>query len=164
MENFDWTKFTLRIPVSAPINEVYDAWAISSQVERWFLSSCRYMRSDGTELPDNSPASEGDSYSWQWYAYDVTETGKIVEANGKDRFSFTFAGDCIVEIVLSNKGNHTLVELTQRNIPTDEKSKRNIRIGCHTGWSFFLVNLKSVLEGGIDLRNKDNSLRGMLNN
>lgn len=30
--------------------------------------------------------------------------------------------------------------------------------------SFFLLNLKSVYEGGIDLRNKDSNFKGMLNN
>ncbi|RZK15239.1 MAG: SRPBCC domain-containing protein, partial [Pedobacter sp.] len=55
-------------------------------------------------------------------------------------------------------------ELTQKNIPTDENSKRNIRLGCHNGWSFYLINLKSVFEGGLDLRNKDNRFKPMLNN
>jgi hypothetical protein len=57
-----------------------------------------------------------------------------------------------------------IVELTQKDIPTDDASKQNIRLGCHTGWSFFLVNLKSVYEGGLDLRNKDSNFKGMITN
>lgn len=56
-----------------------------------------------------------------------------------------------------------IVTLTQHSIPTDDKNKKDTRIGCHTGWSFFLVNLKSVYEGGLDLRNKNNDLNGMIN-
>lgn len=60
--------------------------------------------------------------------------------------------------------DHVIVQLTQKNIATDDPSKKGIRLGCESGWSFFLVNLKSVYEGGIDLRNKNTELKGMLNN
>ena len=53
---------------------------------------------------------------------------------------------------------------TQKDIPTDDESKQGIRLGCHSGWSFYLVNLKSVYEGGLDLRNKDDALGVMVNN
>ena len=96
--------------------------------------------------------------------YDTTEHGKIIDANGKDFIQFTFAGECLVDIKLSIQGDYIIVELTQINIPIDDNSKQGIRLGCDSGWSFFLVNLKSVYEGGIDLRNKDTSLKGMLNN
>ena len=56
-----------------------------------------------------------------------------------------------------------LVNLTQKNIPTDDFSKINIRLGCDSGWSFFLVNLKSVYEGGLDLREKNERQKGMVN-
>ena len=57
-----------------------------------------------------------------------------------------------------------MVTLSQSNIPLDNKSKQNIRLGCESGWSFFMLNLKSVYEGGLDLRNKNDKLPGMLNN
>jgi hypothetical protein len=70
----------------------------------------------------------------------------------------------LVDIQLKQEDGYVLVELTQKNIPTDENSKRNIRLGCHTGWSFYLVNLKSVYEGGLDLRNKNENTYPMVNN
>ena len=93
----------------------------------------------------------------------MVEEGKIIAANGKDLIQFTFADDCLVTVKLSEFKEYIIVELTQENIPTDEESKKNIRLGCHTGWSFYLVNLKSVYEGGPDLRNRDPELKGMLN-
>ena len=65
---------------------------------------------------------------------------------------------------LSIVNNQTLVELTQVEIPLDKESKRNIRLGCAFGWTFYLLNLKSVIEGGLDLRNKDMELIGVVNN
>jgi hypothetical protein len=163
MENFDWTKFTVKIPVKATLAAMYEAWAKPLEIEKWFLSHASFT--DASQSPANKIAvvEKGFSYAWQWYTYDVTEYGKVTEANGKDFFQFTFAGNCLVDIRLKPYKDEIIVELTQHNIPTDEKSKRDIRIGCHTGWSFFLVNLKSVYEGGLDLRNKDNDLQGMVN-
>jgi hypothetical protein len=36
-------------------------------------------------------------------------------------------------------------------------------MGCLGGWTFYLANLKSYLEGGVDLRNKNLALNNMVN-
>jgi len=164
MDNYNWTSFTKKIAVKSTVSALYAAWTIPQEVEKWFLSKALYKKSEGTAVKMDEKVDVGDTYEWSWYLYDVVEKGKIIAANGKDQMKFTFAGDCIVEINLTQDTDHVLVELTQRNIPTDNQSKKNIRIGCDSGWSFFLVNLKSIYEGGIDLRNKDKNLKGMLNN
>ena len=82
---------------------------------------------------------------------------------GKDFFQFSFAGDCKVDVQLKETGEHVLVTLTQHNIPTDEESKFNIRIGCLEGWTFYLANLKCFYETGYDLRNKIPELKGVNN-
>ena len=55
----------------------------------------------------------------------------------------------------------TVVELTQSRIPEDEN--RGIYVDCSYGWTFYLANLKSVLEGGIDLRNKNVDIQNVVN-
>ncbi|WP_290970699.1 SRPBCC domain-containing protein [Flavobacterium sp.] len=99
-----------------------------------------------------------------WYLYDDAMKGKIVSANGKDQLQFTFEGNCLVDINLSEANGYTIVELRHHNIPTDDYSKQYIRLGCSNGWHFYLTNLKSVYEGGLDLRNKDGNLNPMINN
>lgn len=164
MENIDWTTFTKRIAVKNSIETLYKAWAVPAEIERWFLESATYTHADGTETGRNELLAAGDRYAWEWFLYDMTERGKIVEANGTDTFAFTFAGECTVRVKLSALHDYTLVELTQSNIPTDDASKLDIRLGCATGWAFYLLNLKSVYEGGLDLRNKDERLTPMVNN
>lgn len=164
MENFDWTAFTLKIAIKASLDEIYKAWSRASEIEKWFLSDAEFADENGLILSKNQNALKGDRYKWAWYLYDDIEIGVIHHANGKDHFEFSFAGNCVVEIRLNSEWEYTTVELIQKNIPTDENSKRNIRLGCHNGWSFYLINLKSVLEGGLDLRNKDNRFKPMLNN
>jgi hypothetical protein len=106
-------------------------------------------------------AVAGNSYGWFWYLYEDAMKGRITAANGKDFLQFTFEGECLVDM---EDHGYTVVDLTHHNIPTDDNSKKNIRLGCSNGWAFYLVNLKSVYEAGIDLRNKDANLSPMINN
>lgn len=164
METFIWETFTKKIAIKATMAELYAAWTIPSKIESWFLSKANYKRINGNYIDKNESIQVHDSYEWSWYLYDVVEKGTITHVNGLDHIQFTFAGNCLVDVRLTKRNDEVIVELTQSNIPTDDKSKKNIRIGCATGWSFFLLNLKSVYEGGIDLRNKNEALKGMVNN
>lgn len=164
MKNFDWTAFSLKILVKAQLSTVYDAWTKASHAEKWFLKKANYLDKERKAIPKDASTEVGHLYEWSWYLYDVVERGRILLANGKDHFQFTFAGDCIVDVRLSEKDGYVLVELSQKEIPTDDISKKDIRLGCHSGWSFYLVNLKSVCEGGLDLRNKNETVKPMVNN
>ena len=93
----------------------------------------------------------------------MVEKGAVLEVNGTDQMSFSFAGTCSVEIKLEQLKEEVMVILTQRDIPTDDKSKKDIRLGCYEGWSFYMTNLKSIYEGGLDLRNMNDDLTGVIN-
>jgi hypothetical protein len=165
MQNFDWSTFTLRILIRANIQDVYNAWSKASELERWYTKSAAHFNNEKRPIGADEPAQTGFFYSWEWYLNDGMENGKFLVANGRDRIQFTFAGDCIVDVRLSEKlGEYTQVELQMKNIPTDELSKQEIRLASHTSLSFYLVNLKSICEGGIDLRNKDERVHPMVNN
>ena len=164
MKNFNWTTFTKKIAVKAKLSDIYDAWTKPSEIEKWFLSNANYYDENANLIERESNIKKNQTYEWSWYLYDVVEKGKIIEANGKDFLQFTFAGECLVDVKLLQYNEHVIVELTQKNIPTDDESKQSIRLGCDSGWSFFLMNLKSVYEGGLDLRNKNADLKGMINN
>jgi uncharacterized protein YndB with AHSA1/START domain len=164
MKNFDWTAFSLKILVKAKLSTVYDAWTKSSETEKWFLSKGDYLDKERKSIPRDANVESGQLYEWSWYLYNVVERGRILSANGNDHFTFTFAGDCTVDVKLSEKDGYILVELSQKDIPTDDLSKKEIRLGCQSGWSFYLVNLKSYCEGGLDLRNKNDNFKPMVNN
>jgi hypothetical protein len=106
-----------------------------------------------------------DTYRWLWFGYDdtVEERGTILNANGKDLLRFTFARSCLLTVTVKLEGVETIVELQQVDIPLDEASRVSYHLGCLTGWTFYLANLKSVLEGGLDLRNKNEKLQKVLN-
>lgn len=159
----DWSTFTRRITVGYPAKAIYEAWAIPSQIERWFLRSAEYVGSDGRAKGRDLEVETGDGYLWRWHGYldDVHESGAVLEANGSDTFAFTFTEGCVVTVTIRDEKGETVVELTQSQIPEDPD--HGIYVDCSYGWAFYLGNLKSVLEGGIDLRNKNTEIKNVVN-
>ncbi len=160
-----WDRFVLRIDIRAPREAIYRAWSTRAGMEAWFLRECRYLDRQGNEIEANFSALTGDRYLFRWHGYpnEVQEEGRVLEENGRDLFVFSFgkAGNCRVSI--ANGGELCILALEQTEIPDDEAGRMNWHVGCKTGWTFYLANLKSLLEGGIDLRNKDIGLQNMLN-
>lgn len=163
MSAIDKKRFTCRIPIRAGIKELYTAWTTTSEIEKWFLRKAVYKCMDKKTVGRSASITEGCNYTWEWYGYDGIEKGKIMVANGKDHLQFTFARS-VVDVTLEKRGKEVIVELTQSGIPADASSQKDIRLGCHVGWTFWLANLKSVYEGGLNLRNTNEELTGMINN
>lgn len=161
MSSFDWSSFTVRINIkNNSIEQLYRSWATRAGIEYWFLRMSEYSKADGELRGVDEPVHTGDTYRWRWFGYndEVTETGEILDCNGKDFFKFRFgnAGNCSVRIYPEQ--DELIVELLQDNIPTDDRGKEIWHIGCKTGWTFYLANMKSMFEGGIDLRNKNENI------
>lgn len=164
MSTYDWTKFCRRIDVNAPADVIYKLIATQAGMESWFLRLSEFTKPDNTLRNSDEFIKKDDTYRWLWHGYgdDMEERGTILEANGTDQIKFTFAGTCVVTISIKAEQETNVVELWQENIPTDDKSKANWHLGCSVGWTFYLANLKSLLEGGIDLRNKKEALKNVV--
>jgi uncharacterized protein YndB with AHSA1/START domain len=160
----DLKKFTKRIAVRAELTELYKSWTTQEGLEKWFLRKAEFSTPSGVTRPAEKSAQTGDYYFWLWHGWDddTFERKKVIEANGKDFFQFLFSGDSIVTVKLIKEKNLNMVEVTQE-IPAQADADLTLRIACDTGWTFYMTNLKSVLEGGLDLRNKDLKLKAVLN-
>ncbi|MCS3798163.1 SRPBCC domain-containing protein [Niastella sp. OAS944] len=165
MSTIDWSKFVTRINISAPAEDIYKMWATRGGMESWFVRLSEYKDKDGVERGTDEEITIGDTYKWLWFGYgdEAVENGKILELNHKDRFRFSFGKAGNVTVTITEEEGEHIVELTQEDIPTDEKGMYNFHVGCKGGWTFYLANLKSILEGGIDLRNKKVRQKEMLN-
>jgi hypothetical protein len=134
-------------------------------MEHWFLRLSEYRKPDGTLRDGNEQVAVGDAYKWLWHGWgdETVEHGQVLACNGKDEFKFSFgkAGNCTVKIY--KEQNETIVELVQDEIPTDEQGRHYWHVGCKTGWTFYLANMKSLYEGGLDLRNKNVQIQHVLN-
>ena len=159
----NWASFVKRISVKADKQKIYESWATTQGIESWFLSKALFYI-NGKLKTKAELIEKGDTYRWHWYGWpDFSEEGKITDTNGRDFFQFTFTGNCLVTVRIIEEAGETLVELTQENIPPDDDPATNLYVGCGTGWTFYLTNLKSMLEGGIDLRNKNDALKNVIN-
>ena len=165
MQPFDWGRFVTRMNIKAPVEKIYAQWASRTGMESWFLRLCEYKQPDGTLLSADELVVPGVTYRWLWHGWpdETTEMGTILNCNGKDflQFSMGKAGTCSINI--SCKEDEQIVELLQENIPDSEEGRHYYHVGCKTGWTFYMTNLKSILEGGIDLRNKNERLGSLLN-
>jgi hypothetical protein len=161
----DYTRFTKKVAVKAPINVIYGLWATQAGLERWFLRKAPFTSADKKLRAPDEYAAVNDTYEWMWHGWDDTavERGTVLEANGKDHFKFSFGKAGIVTVTLREQDGLTIFELLQENIPANEESMWNYFIGCQIGWAFYMVNMKSILEGGIDLRNRDEKLGKVVN-
>jgi hypothetical protein len=164
MDKQDWSKFTLRVNIRTSIGEAYNAWATPGGIESWFLRNAIFKDVNGRLRHKNSPIESGDTYEWYWHGYpdSIVEKGKILQANGKDTFSFTFSLGCPVTISIYEEAGETIVQLVENDLPVDDISMRNHFVGDSRGWIFYLANLKSIMEGGIDLRNKKPELTNVI--
>ncbi len=145
--------------------KVYEAWATRAGLESWFLRKAEFKSPEGKIRDGNSAVQVGDTYAWFWHGHPDTaaEYGVVTEANGKDCFAFVMGKAGVVTIQLTDHGNETEMVLTQSDIPTDEAGKSHYHVGCSSGWAFYHGNIKSILEGGMDLRNKNPDYTNVIN-
>jgi uncharacterized protein YndB with AHSA1/START domain len=151
-KKFDWTQFTQRVAVAAPVEKVFKMWTDPEHLRNWFLADAKI------EL------RKGGKYEWKWLA-GVKEKGKVLDVKKPSRISFTFAGS-VCDVFVKKDKRGSLVILHQHDIPKTEKGKSDVHLNCSCGWTFYLTNLKTYLEYGIDLReNKPKFLKdGMVFN
>lgn len=155
MAENNWTKFTVTADFNTDVRSIYEAWTTSAGLESWFLRKADFFTIAGRLREPNEFISKDDTYQWYWHGFDdnAMEKGEILEVNSIDFLKFTFSG-CTVSISIESKSGVTVLELTQEDIPEESDPSKNLFVQCQTGWTFYLANLKSIFEGGIDLRNK----------
>jgi uncharacterized protein YndB with AHSA1/START domain len=163
--SYNWKQFTKRIPINASAKAVYTAWTTQQGLESWFLRLAQFTKPDGTIRPKNSSIETGDKYKWLWFGYDdtVVEENEILAANNWDELKFSFSGGCVVTVSIKQDEKETLCVLVQDMPMEAEKQQQHFFIECGKGWTFYMANLKSVLEGGLDLRNKNQNLQEVIN-
>jgi uncharacterized protein YndB with AHSA1/START domain len=157
----DWSQFEVSIPLNFPPAQIISAWTSQEGLEKWFLRLAEFADGNGKVRGRNDTIQPGDSYKWMWHGWPdtVVETGNIIPCKDQEFVRFTFGKAGVVGVSIISQEGESILRLTQEHIPIDEESVMNYHVGCKTGWTFYLLHLKSILYGGQDLRNKNNSLQ-----
>ncbi len=164
MSAYNWKEFTRRIPIKTSPKAVYDAWSTQQGLESWFLRLAQFTKANGSPRSKTSHTEPGDTYKWLWFGYDdsAIEENEILTANGWDQLQFVFTAGCIVTVSVKQEQGETICELRQEMPMDDENEQQKYFVECGNGWGFYMANLKSVLEGGLDLRNKNVNLKKVI--
>jgi uncharacterized protein YndB with AHSA1/START domain len=160
-----FSEFKLRVNVDTPLENAYHAWATAAGLESWFCRQAVFTDENGVVRQSDATMRENDTYIMTAHGYPDTMQmkGKVLQTNGKDQLTFTFSGGCPVSISIFTEQDETLVELFESKLPAgDEASVRRYFVADSKGWIIYLTNLKSVLEGGLDLRNKKETLKNVI--
>ncbi|WP_026934007.1 SRPBCC family protein [Christiangramia echinicola] len=157
----DWSSFTVNLPIDKPKDSIIDSWMCQDQLENWFLKLAEFKTPNGEIRKREERFHPGDTYRWRWHGWpdSVEEHGEILKPKEGEFLRFIFGKAGTVSVKLFEENDHPVLRLIQENIPTDEKSKLNFHVGCKTGWTFYMLNLKSIIQDGPDLRNKQSDLQ-----
>jgi uncharacterized protein YndB with AHSA1/START domain len=168
---FDWSEFRLGVYIRTTPEALYDLWTTSSGLTCWFLRSAAFAQSAGPPRADDRDAAppppfeslpprddgercrKNDRYRWEWH-YNGGIIGEhwILATRAPTKIVFGFGDRMAVEVLIRKHGELCEVDLRQYNIPTTPRGRTDLHMGCRVAWTFFLTNLKSVAEGGHDLR------------
>ncbi|HXD76961.1 MAG TPA: hypothetical protein VN616_04090 [Puia sp.] len=159
----NWNEFKLRVNTTASVEKAYAAVGTPAGLESWFLRATG-ITSGGKPRQPGERIQKGDEYQFQWHGHpdSVRHGGRFLSADGKSVVSFTFSQDLPVTISIYRECEETIVELTEMFDSSDEGVAKKHYLGNMKGWIFFMINLKSVLEGGLDMRNRKEELKNVL--
>jgi uncharacterized protein YndB with AHSA1/START domain len=133
-------KTTLKVPINASLDVVWELLTTSAGLSRWFPVACRGEIGPGSEFqmawtPNPKPA-------------DIS-THRVTIWEPRKRFAFTWPAVQLV-FEVTRQETVTLVKLNAtynaREADADTQSEELV------GWTMHLLTLKSVAEGGLDLR------------
>jgi uncharacterized protein YndB with AHSA1/START domain len=142
-KKYDWTQFKLRIEIKASPSRVFKAWTDDKLVSMWFTTKTII-----------EPKKNGRVY-YEWLGGDKFDT-RIIDIKKDRLFLIPFGGKGEkIKVTMAKTKSGTVCEIHQFDMKTSPKDKWAMHKGCETGWTFFLTNLKSYLEHGIDLRSHD---------
>jgi uncharacterized protein YndB with AHSA1/START domain len=162
-ETFNHNSFIRKIYINKNIDEVYKMIALPGGISKWFIDKAEYTSAQNTLRNENEEAHQGDKYKWLWNYKNFSTEGEVLEAETNRLFKFTFGSAGIVTITLAKENGKTLVALKQENYP-GQKYDEDAYINCYVCWTFYFLNLKSVMENTFDLRDRDtNYMEGFVN-
>jgi uncharacterized protein YndB with AHSA1/START domain len=162
MDPEKWKRFVQRIDVEAPIERVFAAWATAEGVAGWMVMESSLLDADGNEREPGATAEAGDRFRSAWHTGDGGEA-RILEVRSPDLIRFTMQEGTEVEATMEPLDDGSVMVTMTQTHDLDDEMNLTLLLAFKHGWAFYLTNLKSVLEGGKDLRNFTHDIEHRLN-
>jgi uncharacterized protein YndB with AHSA1/START domain len=131
--------------IKAPASTVFNAISEPKELAKWFLKSA--------ELD----ARKGGKYRFTWMFNGYEQEGNVIDFKMDERLVLDWAAakGSIVTFTVKKEGNGTLLTIVHSRF--DHPATMMLSL---SGWTYYLTNLKSVLENGKDLRHERDELFG----
>lgn len=153
----DWDRLDLEIDIVAPVDVVAWHWTSSAGLTRWLAIECTFVGLEGDTLAEAEAAESGARFRWSRTDGTIAE-GELVQA-GQGTLAAVFGDGGRIEVRLKARKGKTAVAFRQTIPGSDfEEYRENLR-----SWTFHLTNLKSIVEGGLDLRELEPDREGLVN-
>ena len=152
MSTYDWSQFHVHMYYLAPLDEVFRRFATAAGLESFFIGKAEHEAPDGAPRGRGEIVQPGDTYRWR-YVHDFAHDGTFLTVVPNRRVRFTF-GDMPVDVGFRAVGDATEVDLHQTGCATEDPERAWQHVNCRSCWVYFLTNLRSVLAGGVDLRDR----------
>jgi len=131
---------------NAPVATVFEALTAPKQLAKWFVASAEVE------------AEKGGAFRFVWQGgYTMESRIKSFDPPRKVAFTWVDRWDdgttfkTLARFDLRRKGKGTLLTLTHKGFKAG-KEWIELYGAIQSGWAYFLLNLRSVLEHGTDLR------------
>jgi len=135
---------SLKIPVHASLDTIWELLTTPAGISRWFALACDGVIEEGEEfeLTWSQDSKPGD-----------TSSHRVTAWEPRRRFGFTWP-EVQLTFDLSRQGSVNVVKLT---CTYQGEAGSETQIEELVGWTMHLMTLKSVAEGGLDLRTPSKS-------
>jgi uncharacterized protein YndB with AHSA1/START domain len=161
-ENFNENFFIRGVLIPLSIEEAYKLAATPEGMSKWFITGADFIAPDGNQRKRTELAQTGDKYEWNWGYKDFKVSGEVLEAEMNEFMKVSFGPSYTVTFSVEKFKDKTLFKIVQECVKGTEKDEMNY-INCYGCWTFFLNNMKSVIEGGVDLRESETELDELVN-
>jgi uncharacterized protein YndB with AHSA1/START domain len=148
----DWTRFHLYVAIDATPDRIFQAWATSSGMESFFVEMMAIRDNSGRLLALDEPAVAGCQYVWRWDSGALV-SGEFIDVLPGHELAFSF-GESKVRVRLHPQDGACILELCQYDMEDTEQNRMHLHSNCRAAWVYFLTVLKTLLEHGIDGRDK----------
>jgi uncharacterized protein YndB with AHSA1/START domain len=146
----DWALFDIYLYLDSTPAEVLRFWQTVEGYEQFFIAE---MATDYGDEPNRSALVPGSRYSWHGI-HDFHGEGQFLEVTN-DSVVFTFGQHYQVSVSVIKQDRGTCLHLRQSSIGVEDSEQVHGTLNCRSCWIHFLVNLKSIVEHGIDLRDQN---------
>lgn len=146
----NWTKFNVYLHIDADPDRVLEGWKCAKGLKNFFIADMQVTDENHIPREDHELLRSGDLYAWQG-VHNYSGEGKILKSDTTE-FSFTFGTSYIVNVTVEPQSKGTLLNLEQSDMTDTPEERVNGTLNCRSCWIYFMINLKSYLEHGVDLR------------